>query len=46
MNKNAADHTMNTVILNHGVQMPLLGYGTYQEGPGITQDLFSCKQAA
>ena len=28
---------MNTVTLNNGVQMPLLGYGTYQESARITE---------
>lgn len=28
---------MNTISLNNGVQMPLLGYGTYQEGARITE---------
>ena len=28
---------MNTITLNNGVQMPLLGYGTYQEGTRITE---------
>ena len=28
---------MNTIILNNGVEMPLMGYGTYQEAERITE---------
>ena len=28
---------METVALNNGVQMPVIGYGTYQTPPSITE---------
>lgn len=28
---------VETVTLNNGVQMPVIGYGTYQTQPGITE---------